>query len=141
MENKLRIKPLAIILATLFLSLFGALWYGVLFGDVQTEAHRYTAEDYANNNPIWYAGGILISLFIAWGLGMLIQLSGVPGIKAGIKASLRAAIGFGIPLVSYPLVFSPLHDLTLYAVGFSQIVIAWTIAGMIIGGMTKESAS
>ncbi len=141
MENELRIKPLSIILATLFLSLFGALWYGLLFGDIQTEAHRYTQEEYASNNPLWNIGGVLISLFISWGLGMMIRLGGVPGVKGGIKASIRAAVGFGIPLVSYPLVFSPLHDFTLYAVGFSQIVIAWIVAGMIIGGMTKKPTS
>ncbi len=71
----------------------------------------------------------------------MVRLGGISGIRGGIIASTRAAIGFGIPLVSYPLVFSPLYDITLYAVGFSQIVIAWTIAGAIIGGMTKESES
>ncbi len=141
MKKNLHISSLSIVLAALFLSLFGALWYGVLFNDVQNEAHRYTSEDYANNHPAWYIGGVIISLFISWGLGMMIRLGGVSGIRGGIIASIRAIIGFGAPLVSYPLVFSPLHDIVLYAVGLSQIVIAWTIAGMIIGGMTKESVS
>ena len=105
------------------------------------ESHGYTLEDYANSHPAWYAGGVVISLFIAWGLGLMVRLGGVSGIRGGIRASTRAAIGFGIPLVSYPLVFSPFHDFTLYVVGFSQIVIAWTLAGAIIGGMTKDSGS
>ncbi len=141
MKKNLQISPLSIILAALFLSLFGGIWYGVLFHDVQVEAHRYTQEDYDSSHPAWYVGGVVISLFIAWGLAMMVRLGNVSGIRGGIKASTRAAVGFGIPLVSYPLVFSPLHDITLYIVGFSQIVIAWTIAGAIIGGMTKESAS
>ncbi len=141
MKKNLQISPLSIILAALFLSIFGGIWYGTLFHDVQVEAHRYTPEEYANSHPAWYAGGVVISLFIAWGLSMMVRLGGVSGIRGGIKASTKAAIGFGIPLVSYPLVFSPLHDFTLYAVGFSQIMIAWTIAGAIIGGMTKESES
>ncbi len=141
MKENLQISTLSIILAALFLSIFGGIWYGALFSDIQMEAHRYTPQDYENSHPIWYAGGIVISLFIAWGLGTMVRLGGVQGIRGGIKASARAAIGFGIPLVSYPLVFSPLHDFTLYAVGFSQIMIAWTIAGAIIGGMTKEPES
>ncbi len=137
MRSNLSVKPLATILAAIFLAAFGGLWYGALFHDVQVESHRFTAEEYAASHPAWYAGGAVISLFIAWGLGLLYRLGGVPGVKGGILASTRAAVGFGLPLVSYPLVFSPLHDLTLYAVGFSQIVIAWTVAGAIIGGMNR----
>ncbi len=141
MMTPLQIRPLSIILAALFLSVFGGIWYGVLFHNVQMESHGYTVEDYANSHPAWYIGGVVISLFIAWGIGLMIRLGGISGIIGGVKASAQAAIGFGIPLVSYPLVFSPFHDFTLYAVGFSQIVIAWTVAGAIIGGMTKRSES
>jgi len=138
MNHNLRVKPLSVCLAALFLMVFGGIWYGVLFHGVQMESHGYSTEDYENSSPVWYAGGAVISLFIAWGLGLLVRLGGVPGIKGGVIASTRAAIGFGLPLVTYPLVFSPYHDLTLYAVGFSQTVIAWTVAGAIIGGMTRE---
>lgn len=138
MKGNLRVKPLSICLAALFLMLFGGIWYGVLFHKVQMVSHGYSTEDYANNNPIWYIGGVVISLFIAWGIGLLMRLGGVPGIRGGIKASTRAAIGFGLPLVTYPLVFSPYHDFILYAVGFFQIAIAWTVAGVIIGWMSKE---
>ncbi|MEO9484161.1 MAG: DUF1761 family protein [Ekhidna sp.] len=136
--QKLSIRPSSIILASIFLSTFGGIWYGLLFRDVQISAHRYTAEEYANDNPIWYIGGVLISLLIAWGISLIIRLKGEPGIRAGISASLKAVIGFGLPLVSYPLVFSPLHDLQLYAVGLSQIIIGWTVAGAIVGGMIKK---
>ena len=138
MKKDLHIRPLSIIVAAVFLSLFGSIWYGILFRNVQMESHGYTTEDYASSHPAWYIGGVVISLFIAWGLGLMIRLGRVSGIKGGIKASTQAAIGFGIPLVSYPLVFSPFHDFTLYAVGFSHIVIAWIGAGAIIGVMAKE---
>ncbi|MEP5611624.1 MAG: DUF1761 family protein [Cyclobacteriaceae bacterium] len=135
----LTVRPISILFATLFLGAFGTVWYGVLFTGIQVESHRYTAEEYASSHPAWYMGGFLISLLIAWGLGLLVRLGGVPGWKGGVAAGLRAAVGFGIPLVSFPLVFSPLHELPLYAVGFFQIVIAWTIAGAILGSMSKQS--
>ncbi|WP_299272613.1 DUF1761 domain-containing protein [uncultured Psychroserpens sp.] len=141
MKKKIKIRPISIILSALFLSMFGGIWYGWWFSDVQVEAHRYTPEDYANNSPLWYLGGILISLFISWGLGLMVRLQGLPGFKGGIKASIKAAIGFGIPLVSYPYVFSPLHDFTLYMVGLFQIVIAWIIAGAIIGSMAIDEST
>ncbi len=141
MNDRLHVKPLAMILATLFLSAFGGIWYGAIFGDLQMEAHRYTEADYVDNNPLWYIGGVVISLFIAWGITMLVRLGGTPGVMGGIRASVRAVIGFGLPLITYPLVFSPLHDFKLYAVGASQIVIAWIVAGAIIGSLTRERVS
>ncbi len=139
MKSHIQIKPLSIVIAAAFLSVFGAVWYGVLFNDIQQESHRFTAEEYAASHPAWYMGGVVISLFIAWGLALLIRLGGIAGIRAGVKASVRAAIGFGLPLVTYPLVFSPLHDFKLYAVGFFQIVIAWIVAGAILGAMARYS--
>ncbi len=67
MKKDLHIRPFSIILAAVFLSLFGSIWYGVLFRNVQMESHGYTPEDYASSHPAWYVGGIVISLFIAWG--------------------------------------------------------------------------
>lgn len=139
MKADLQIRPISIVLATVFLSAFGVLWYGLLFSDIQEDGHRFTSEEYASFNPLWYIGGIVISFFIAWGLGMIIKLQGKAGIKAGVIGGLKAVVGFGVPLVSYPLVFSPLHDFALYAVGASQIIIAWAIAGGIIGGMIKKN--
>ena len=138
MDSTVQVKPLSIFIATFFLSVFGSIWYGVLFIDVQIDAHRYTAEEYANSHPAWYIGGAVIAGFISWGIGQLYRLAGKYGIKAGILASTRAILGFGLPLITYPLVFSPIHELVLYIVGLSQIVIAWTIAGVIIGFMNQE---
>lgn len=137
-KKKIKISKSSIILATLFLGIFGGIWYGVLFADVQVRAHRFTSQDYANNSPLWNLGGIIISLLISCGLALIIQLQGKKGIKAGVMGALKGTLGFGIPLVSYPYVFSPLHDFELYMVGLWQIVIAWTVAGAIIGAMTKE---
>lgn len=138
MKDSIKTSSLSIILAALFLSVFGAIWYAVLFNDINVKAHRYTSEDYMNSSPLWYIGGVLISLLIAWGIGYIIRLRGATGAKAGAKAAFTAILGFGLPLVSYPLVFSPLHDVKLYAVGVSQIVIAWLVTGAIIGAMAKK---
>jgi hypothetical protein len=138
MKEKIIVKLQSIFLAALFLMVFGGVWYGILFHNVQMESHGYSAEDYANNNPIWYLGGAIISMFIAWGIGLLLRLGSKKGLSGGILASTRAIIAFGIPLVSYPLVFSPYHDFKLYAVGLFQIIIAWTVAGAIIGRMSYK---
>lgn len=138
MKTDLQTRPMSIVLVTVFLSAFGMLWYGVLFSDIQEDGHRFTTEEYASFNPLWYLGGVVISFFIAWGLGVIIKLQGKAGVKAGLIGGLKAVVGFGVPLVSYPLVFSPLHDFALYAVGATQIIIAWTIGGGIIGGMAKK---
>ena len=53
----MRISVGAILIAGLFLSAFGFLWYGVLFQGLQMEAHGYTAADYEGNSPAWYAVG------------------------------------------------------------------------------------
>ena len=74
MKEKIKVKLQSIFLAALFLMVFGAVWYGILFHNVQMESHSYSVEDYANNNPIWYLGGAIISLFIAWGIGLLLRL-------------------------------------------------------------------
>jgi len=136
--KKIQISTLSIVLASVFLSVFGGIWYGVLFRELQQEAHRYTAEDYQNSSPLWYLGGVIISLLISWGIGQIVKLEGSLGFIAGIKSAMKAILGFGLPLVSYPLVFSPLHDWELYAVGISQIVVAWSIVGAILGAMAKE---
>ena len=136
-QKKIKISKISIVLATLFLSVFGAIWYGILFADVQVQSHRFTSQDYENNSPLWNLGGLIISFFIACGLSLIIRLQGKKGVKAGIVGALQGVLGFGIPLVSYPYVFSPLHDFALYMVGLWQIVIAWTIAGAIIGAMMK----
>ncbi len=141
MKQTLHVKTSAILVAALFLSTFGAVWYGVIFTDLQMEAHRYTAAEYAASHPAWYAGGVVIALFIAWGLATVFRLGGEPGVKGGVRAGLRAVVGFGLPLITYPLVYSPLHELKLYAVGASQIIIAWIIAGAIIGAMNPGQSS
>ncbi len=58
----MRTRYFPVLIATVFLSVFGYLWYGVLFQDLQMQAHGYSKADYAGNSPLWYAGGALISL-------------------------------------------------------------------------------
>lgn len=64
-----------VLAATVFLSLFGYVWYGILFQSLQMQAHGYTASDYAGNSPLWYTGGVLISLVIAMGLQHMLRLN------------------------------------------------------------------
>ncbi len=136
--KKVKVSWLSLAIASVFLSVFGGIWYGAIFNELQQKAHRYTAEDYADNSPIWYFGGLIISLLISWGIGKLIELEGSGDFRSGIKSAFKAILGFGLPLISSPLVFSPLHDWGLYAVGLSQIVIGWSVVGAILGGMSKE---
>ena len=127
----------SILLAGLFLSGFGYLWFGVLFQGLQMRSHGYTAADYAGNSPLWYAGGAIISVVIAAGLGQLVRLKREQGALAGARAGIQGALAFGIPLVTFPFVYSPRHELGLYIAGVGHILIGWTIAAALIGGSLK----
>jgi hypothetical protein len=134
-----RIRIGTVVLAGIFLSVFGALWYGVLFKDLQQLAHRYTPEEYARSSPAWYVGGAVLSLCIASGLALMVRLGASVGAAAGFKAGSRAALGFGIPLVAYPFVYSPLHELGLFAAGAAHILIGWTVAGALIAARSRPA--
>jgi hypothetical protein len=129
----------SVILACIFLSLFGFLWYGVLFSNLQMEAHNFTPADYVGNNPVWYVGGALISLLIAAGLAVMVRLGGVTGATAGFKAGGRAALCFGLPLVAYPFVYSPHHEFALFLAELANILIGWTVAAGLIGALSRPS--
>lgn len=130
-----------VLIATGFLSAFGFLWYGVLFQDLQMEAHGYTPADYAGNSPLWYAGGLVISLVIAIGLRHMVHLRRAAGAKAAAVAGVRAALTFGAPLVTYPFVFSPNHHVGLYAVGLGHILIGWPLASLMLGAFSAAPPS
>lgn len=121
----------AIAAGALFLMVFGFVWYGILFRELQMEAHGYTPADYDGNSPLWYIGGGLISVFIAWGLATFAARRG-PGVGAAIRAGTTAFAGFGLPLVAYPFVYSPNHALGLFLVGAAHLLIGWPVAA---GGM------
>lgn len=131
----------SIVIAGLFLTLFGFLWYGVLFRDLQMKAHGYGPADYAGNSPMWYAGGLVISILIAGGLSLMVRRGEKQGFQAGLKAGIHAALGFGIPLVGYPFVFSPHHELGLFVAGVAHIVIGWSIAAGFIGAVAGPPRS
>jgi hypothetical protein len=125
-----------VLAATVFLSLFGYVWYGILFQSLQMQAHGYTPSDYAGNSPLWYTGGVLISLVIALGLQHMLRLSKRTGFRASAWVGLQAALAFGAPLVTYPFVFAPNHDLGLYAVGLGHILLAWPLAASLMGAIS-----
>ncbi len=125
MPSPVRPSTGRVLLAGLFLMVFGYLWYGVLFQQLQLDSHGYTAADYAGNSPLWYAGGGLISLVIAIGLALMV----------------RASLCFGLPLVTYPFVYSPHHEFGLYVVGVAHILIGWTAAGAILSGAAASGAT
>ncbi len=141
MPSPVRPSTGRVLLAGLFLMVFGYLWYGVLFQQLQLDSHGYTAADYAGNSPLWYAGGGLISLVIAIGLALMVRADGAVWALAGARSGVRASLCFGLPLVTYPFVYSPHHEFGLYVVGVAHIVIGWTTAGAILGGAAASGAT
>lgn len=136
-----RISTTHVLLAGLFLMVFGFLWYGVLFQQLQLESHGYTAADYAGNSPLWYAGGGIISLVIAIGLAFTLKADRVPNWLAGARSGLRVSLCFGLPLVTYPFVYSPHHEFELYLAGAAHIILGWTAAGGLLGYLGRNEGT
>ena len=60
MKEKIIVKPQSILLAALFLMVFGGVWYGILFHNVQMGSHGYSVEDYANKSLDLGADGLTL---------------------------------------------------------------------------------
>lgn len=119
---------LGVLLAGLAIWIIGFVWYGLLFGEAWMAGNGWTAEMIGEPSLAWMAGGFLLSLVLAFGLGWHMKQKSITKAKTAMLFGLWLSLLIGIPLMAYGYVYSPLHSLELFMINASHTVVTFVAA-------------
>jgi len=124
------VNLLGSLLAGVAIYAVGGVWFGVAFDQMWMDANGYTLEQIEDNfsAPIFFGGGILISLMLAFGLGWLLKKTGTQGLGPSVLFGIKMALVFAAPILAYGFVYDPVHSVTDLALDIGH-----SFAGFVLG--------
>lgn len=128
MPRVMGVNMLGVLLAALAMWMIGFVWYGVAFSDAWMASRGYVDADFEGSHPAWMAGGFVLELVAALGIGWLMKRLGVSTLGAAVGFGLTLALLIALPMISYEVVYSAEHSLNGWLIDASH-VIATFVAG------------
>jgi len=148
MPRLANVNLLGVLLAAIAIYLVGFLWYGLLFSEAYMngigvffneagdtvrwlEADGISTRTGMGEEGAWMAGGFLIPLVLAFGLGYFLKKQAVSSIGGAAGFGLILSLLIGVPLMAYGLVYSPWHSWPAFLVDASHTVVSF-VAGSVV---------
>lgn len=132
MPKLLGVNILGAALAAIAMFFIGFLWYGVLFQDIWLAARGYTAEDMAAANPAWMAGGFVIELFAAFGIGWLMSRHNISQLGTAVMFAIPLSLLIAVPMVSYEFVYGLQHSVPGWIVDTTHVIATFVVGAAVL---------
>ena len=126
------VNLLGVLLAAIVMFFVGFVFYGMLFSSQWMDARGYTADMFEGQSPTWMAGGFLIELVLAFGIGWVLKLKGARGLAACVTTAVTLAIVLSLPTQAYDFVYGAHHNLPGLMVDWGHSIIAIGLGGAVL---------
>lgn len=123
----------AVSLAAIAFFALGALWYGFLFSDAWMAANGISGQAQDADAGVWMGVGFLITLVQVFGIGFVLTKADPPSAVSAAAIGLALGVLLAAPLMAYDVVYLPGHDLKLFAIDASHLVLGWCLSAFILG--------
>ncbi len=100
------------LLAAIAIYFVGFLWFGLLFDDVWMAANGYTEQEILDSfNPaIFFGGGFLIPLILAFAIGWLLKKTETTGLGPSVLFGAKLGLVLAAPILAYGFVYTVNHS-------------------------------
>ena len=126
------VNVVGVFVAALAMFFVGFVWYGLLFSDTWMAGRGYVLEDMEGANPAWMAGGFLIELVMAFGIGWLMKRANISRLSTGVGFALPLALLTALPLTSYEFVYGAYHSVGAWLVDVSHRVVVMLVGAAVL---------
>ncbi len=131
MPRLLGVNVVGILLAGLAMFIVGALIYAVMFTHYMTIAFGYSVDDFGPNSAYWMMGGLVIELIIALGIGKMLKVGKISGLRESVKFTLMLGILIAVPISAYNFMYGPYHSFEGLLISSGHMIVNFAIAGAI----------
>ena len=132
MPRVLGVKLVGVVLAAVAMFIVGALVYAVIFTHYLTIAFGYSEDDYGPNSSYWMIGGFVIELVIALGIGYMLKVGKISGLKDSVNFALNLGFLIAVPISAYNFVYGPHHSFEGLLISTGHMIVNFAIAGAIL---------
>lgn len=123
MPRLLGVNVLGGFLAAIAMFMVGFVWYGLAFSQIWMDARGFELAQFEGQSPAWLAGGFLIEIVAAFGIGWLMKRLGISTFGAAVGFAVTLALLIGVPLMSYEFVYGAFHSVAGWLVDASHILV------------------
>lgn len=120
--------------SAIVMSCIGYIWFVLLFPYANQHAFGWTQSDYfaTNQSVLWRIVGFGLELLIAFGVALLLKMTGAKGLRDCVRVSLLLAAFIAVPPASYHLAYGPYHNIlgTIQVAG--HLLVNLGVAGAIL---------
>lgn len=133
------IPVVTVLIAAFWLLVATWLWTGSLFNGVNfpalpawPELNGLTDDDMGAISVSWQLVGLLAILLQTLGLATLLKWRQVSTLAQAAQTGLIASIAFSMPIIIYPLVFRPEHNVMLFLINASNYLFGLVTTAMLL---------
>lgn len=134
-----RIPVVTTLIAAFWMLIATWLWTGSLFNGINfpalpswQELNGLTEADLDVMTVPWQLVGILAILIQTVGLAILLKWRQVSTLADAVQTGLIASLAFSVPIVMYPLVYHPDHNVTLFLINASNYIFGAVTTAMLL---------
>ncbi|MEM7344621.1 MAG: DUF1761 domain-containing protein [Chloroflexota bacterium] len=135
----LGLPVVTLLIASFWLLIATWLWTGSLFNGVNFPSlpswenlNGLTEEDFDNMSISWQLVGIFATVIQTVGLAILLKWRKISTYLAAAQTGLVASVAFSVPIVMYPLVFQPDHNVTLFLINAGNYIFGLVTTAIIL---------
>lgn len=132
MPKILGLSPLGVLAASVAYYMVGFVWYGLVFQEAWMSAQGIAAADVEGQNPLYMAGGFLITIMQVIGLGLVLRWKGAADLGEAIKTALILWLFLALPFTMYAYLYLPAHSPTLLMIDSSHMLVGWLVSAAIL---------
>jgi len=125
------VSVLGAFLASLGMFFVGFIFYGLLFSKQWQTSRGLTEEQLKGQSPVWMAGGYVIELVAAFGIGWLITRLGISGLVPVVTFGALLGLLVGLPMRSYEFVYSTYHSVAGVLVDWCHVIATFSVSALI----------
>lgn len=126
------INALAVVVAAIVYFFVGMVWYSpILFAEVWMR-ETGKAKEQANMNPFLYILCFILTVFAAFALACLFEITGVDGFVPGLFAGLMAGLAL-VAASAITMLFDDYKKYKLFLINVGYHALAFPIMGIILG--------
>lgn len=126
------VNLVGVLLAAVAMFFVGFIWYGMLFSEIWMAGRGFVEADFESANPAWMAGGFLIELVMAFGIGWLMRRQNISVFSTAISFALPLGILIAVPLASYEFVYGVQHSIGAWLVDASHRVVTVLVGAAVL---------
>ena len=125
------VSILGVFVASIAMFFVGFIFYGLLFSKQWQASRGLTDEQLKAQSSVWMAGGYIIELVAAFGIGWLITKLGISSLSHAATFGAILGLLIGLPMRSYEYIYSVYHSLPGAFVDWAHVISTFT-AGAVV---------